>query len=42
MLVAEDKLDDGNPIVLQVTINVDEVSSVHIFAKSISMLHVVF
>ena len=35
MLVAEDKLDDGNPIVLQVTINDDEVSSIHIFTEGI-------
>lgn len=42
MLFAEDKLDDGNPIALQVTINDDEVSSIYIFAEYVLNIFVVF
>ena len=42
VLFAEDKLDDGNPIVLQVTINDDEVSSIYIFAEGIFSMCLTF
>ena len=36
VLFAEDKLDDGNPIVLQVTINDDEVSSMYLLSMCLT------